>query len=141
MPSATTSGTALTLVATTGSAGEHRLEQDDPEALPAGRVHEDVGALEPVADLGAAGQRDRVLEAEFGDERARLAPPAGRRRGSRAVPPEAPARTSANARSSVAWSFCSIRRPTASASGASAGIPGLPQVSGSDGAAGSSSRP
>ena len=64
-PSTTTSGTALTRVATTGQPGEHRLEQHDPEPLPARRVHEHVCALEPVADLdagpaGAPRRRDRA---------------------------------------------------------------------------------
>ena len=102
-------------------------------------MHEDVGALEPVADLGAAGQRDGVVEPELAASARGSASSgplpriASRASGTFGV-------TSANARSSVAWSFCSIRRPTASASGASGGIPASAGV-GSDGAAGSSSRP
>ena len=53
-------------------AGEHRLEQHDPEPLPARRVHEDVRALEPVADVGAARQGHGVVELELGDEPPRL---------------------------------------------------------------------
>ena len=105
-------------------AGQHRLEQDDPEPLPARRVDEDVRALEPVADLDAGPGRTTASPSPSSrDELPRLGLRAGRRRGSRAAPPARRARTRANARSSVAWSFCAISRPTASASGASAGIP------------------
>ena len=53
-----------------GQRGQHRLQQHDPEALPARRVDEDVGAGEPVADLRPAGQRERVTQAELGGKRA-----------------------------------------------------------------------
>ena len=59
-PSATTSGNSADAGRDDGQRGEHRLEQDDPEALPARGVHEDVGPFEPVADLGAAGEGDGV---------------------------------------------------------------------------------
>ena len=83
------------------------------------------GALEPVADLGAARQRDRVHRARALRRVPASRPRAARCRGSRAARSGRACRTSAKARSSVAWSFCSISRPTASASGASGGIPGL----------------
>ena len=50
-------------------AGEHRLEHREPEALPARRVHEDVGAAEPGGDVGdAAEQEDAALDAELARE-------------------------------------------------------------------------
>ena len=55
-----------------GKRGEHRLEQNDPEPLPARRVREDVGALEPVARLDPAGQQRRVGQPERPRLRARL---------------------------------------------------------------------
>ena len=63
---------------------EHRLEQDDPEALPARGVDEHVRPLEPVADLEPPGQHDGAVEPELA-ARGRGSPPrAARCRGSRA---------------------------------------------------------
>ena len=95
-------------------AGEHRLEQNDPEPLPARGVDEDVRALEPVADVRAARQGTRRRRARARRRAARVSASSGPlpRIASRAS--GTAERTRANARSSVAWSFCAISRPTAS---------------------------
>ena len=100
---------------------EHRLEQHDPEPLPARGVREHVGALEPVARLDAGpgtstesaspSRRACAFVCSSSGPQPRIA---SRASGCAAV-------TRANASSSVAWSFCAIRRPIASTSGAPAG--------------------
>ena len=102
---------------------EHRLEQHDPEPLPARGVDEDVGALEPVADVGAAGKDDRVVEPELAGRAPASRPRAARRRGSRAARPAARrARARRRAAASGGPSARSAARPRARAA-RPAGIP------------------
>ena len=56
-----------------GELGEHRLEQREAEALPAGRMDEQLGAQQPVGDVThAAGQVHRVGNAALGGEAEQL---------------------------------------------------------------------
>ena len=141
-PSTTISGTALTRVATTGSAGEHRLEQHDAEALPARACarrrrrasSQSRGSTRP-------GRSDCVVEARVACTRAFVCrlerPPAedreprlGMRRGARERRPRAASR-GPSARSGGRSRARAERRPGRR----------LPRASARTGAAGSSSRP
>ena len=122
-------------------AGEHRLEQHDPEALPARGVDEDVRPLEPVPDLEPAGQRrpqspspsDPDLRPELRLERA-----AAEDREPCVRMPLADGRERAPAASRGPSARSGGRRPAGAAR--RRGIPAAPGV-GSEGAGGSSSRP
>ena len=112
LASATTSGIAPTLVAMTGSRS-HGLQQDEPEALPARRVHElSASSISRCASSRWPSSRTRrrpaALDARLQPPAAsphRRCPPAGRRR-----------RRSRCATASIRTSrpFWRSRRPTAS---------------------------
>ena len=117
MPSTTISGTALTRVATTGSPASiassstiPKPSQRDESTKTSARSSQSRISVRP-------GSVTAPPKPELFHESARLLARAGPYPGSPAALPAASRRTSANARSSVAWSFCSISRPTAGASG------------------------
>ena len=132
-PSTTSSGSELTRVATTGSAGEHRLEHAEAEALPARRVdeHASRGEATPRRPArGRAGRRAARRRARARAPRAARAPGLRRARRARCRPA-----ASGSARIATSMPFCarqprrSTSRTRASAGTSSGGF--SPHASGS----------